>query len=67
MTVSIDPQHPQLQAWLKEGLSLEVHTLNHPCPCLARGNFQAASNTYHGWETLLVAILDPNRAVEVCW
>src|SRR5205814_6397491 len=48
MTVSIDPQHAQLQKWLKEGLSLDVHTLTHPCPCLAKGDFSAASTTYHG-------------------
>src|SRR5256886_16052273 len=32
MCTGPDPQHPQLQAWLKEGLSLEVHTLAHACP-----------------------------------
>src|SRR5213594_1253583 len=35
MTVSVDPRDPQLQTWLKEGLSLEAHTLSHPCPLLA--------------------------------
>jgi len=35
---ALDPAHPQLQAWLKEGLSLEIHTLSHPCPCLAKGD-----------------------------
>ncbi len=44
---------PRLQAWLAEGLSLEVHTLAHPCPCLAKGDFNAASNTYHGGVELL--------------
>src|SRR5436853_1871856 len=29
MTVRTDPLDPQLQAWLKEGLSLETHTLTH--------------------------------------
>lgn len=48
MTVSVDPQDPQLQTWLKEGLSLEVHTLTHPCPCLAKDDFQAAADTYNG-------------------
>jgi putative membrane-bound dehydrogenase-like protein len=47
MTVSIDPFAPQLGQWLKEGLSLEVHTLTHPCPCLAKGDFPAAADTYH--------------------
>src|SRR5437588_2082950 len=48
MTVKIEPQASQLQIWLKEGLSLEVHTLTHPCPCLAQGNFRAAADTYYG-------------------
>ena len=53
MTVSIDPKQAQLQSWLKEGLSLEVHTLTHPCPCLAQGDFAAASRTYHGCVELM--------------
>src|SRR5579883_1335087 len=32
MTNSVDPKDPQLQAWLKEGLSIECHTIDHPCP-----------------------------------
>ena len=50
---ALDPTHPQLQAWLKEGLSLEIHTLSHPCPCLAKGDFEAAANTYDGCVDLL--------------
>lgn len=45
-TNSIDPQEPQLQSWLKEGLSLEVHTVDHPCPLLKDGDFAAAKSTY---------------------
>lgn len=44
----IDPQEPQYQAWLKEGLSLEVHTLSHPCPILDGKNFQSAVNEFQG-------------------
>ncbi|MBI3850151.1 MAG: VCBS repeat-containing protein [Verrucomicrobia bacterium] len=58
MCNALDPQHPQLQAWLKEGLSLEVHTLTHPCPLLARSNFTAAADTYHGCVDLLNRIPD---------
>ena len=29
-TNSVNPQDPQLQSWIKEGLSLEVHTIDHP-------------------------------------
>ena len=44
---------PLLQQWLKEGLSVEVHTLTHPCPLLAKGSFAAAANTYHGGVDLM--------------
>ncbi|HMJ67200.1 MAG TPA: PVC-type heme-binding CxxCH protein [Candidatus Binatia bacterium] len=50
---ALDPTNPQLQAWLKEGLSLEIHTLSHPCPLLRKGDFTAAENTYHGCVDLL--------------
>jgi len=53
MTCSIDAQSPRLQTWLKEGLSLEVHTLTHPCPLLSRSNFGAAAETYYGCIDLL--------------
>ena len=48
-----DVSNPQFQAWLKEGMSLEVHTLTHPCPCLARSNFLSAANNYHDCVDLL--------------
>ncbi len=38
---------PRLQAWLKEGLSIEVHTISHPCPLLQKGDFAEAAKTYH--------------------
>ena len=50
---SITPTEPLLQQWLKEGLSVEVHTLTHPCPLLAKGNFAAAAKTYHGGVDLM--------------
>jgi putative membrane-bound dehydrogenase-like protein len=34
MTCRADPKDPQLAAWLKEGLSIECHTWDHPCPLL---------------------------------
>lgn len=46
MTNKIDPREPQLQDWLKEGLSLEVHTYDHPCPLLRKGDFAAAKASY---------------------
>src|SRR5438874_10019290 len=42
---TIDPQGPRLADWLREGVSIEVHTFTHPCPILARTNFQAAVDT----------------------
>jgi hypothetical protein len=46
MTLGVDPSHPRLQQWLKEGVSLETHTADHPCPCLKGGDFAAAKSTY---------------------
>ena len=47
---------PQLAAWIKEGLSIEVHTLAHPCPLLQRGSFTNAANTYHGGVDLIASV-----------
>lgn len=53
MTCRVDPQSPQVQAWLKEGLSIEVHTLTHPCPLLQKGDFAEARRTVHGGVDLI--------------
>jgi putative membrane-bound dehydrogenase-like protein len=53
MTCRVDPKDPRLQGWLKEGLSLEVHTLSHPCPCLQKGDLAEAARTYHGCVDLM--------------
>ncbi len=53
MTCRVDPKDPRLQGWIKEGLSLEVHTLTHPCPCLQKGDFAEAARTYHGCVDLM--------------
>ena len=50
---AVAPTNAQLQSWLKEGVSLEVHTLAHPCPCLQKGDFAAAANTFHGCVELM--------------
>ena len=47
MTNQVTPNDPQLQAWLEEGLSIECHTLTHPCPFLQKGDFAEAARTYH--------------------
>ncbi len=61
-TNSVDPKHAQLQAWLKEGVTFEVHTITHPCPCLGAGpglhnstsgDIKKAKATYDGCVDLL--------------
>lgn len=46
MTCDVKPSDPQLAAWLKEGLSIECHTADHPCPLLQKSDFAAAKSTY---------------------
>ncbi len=46
MTCTIDPKDEHLQQWLKEGVSLECHTVDHPCPLLQGGDFAKAKSTY---------------------
>lgn len=54
-----DPKHPNMQWLLGQGVSLETHTLSHPCPLLQRLDFNKASNDYHGCVDLLAQI--PNN------
>ncbi len=60
LTNRIQPEDPQVQAWLKEGLSIEVHTLTHPCPLLQKGNFRQSFNVVHGGVDLLSQIKGNN-------
>jgi putative membrane-bound dehydrogenase-like protein len=46
MTCNVKPDDPQLAQWLGEGLSIEVHTVDHPCPLLQAGDFATAKSTY---------------------
>jgi putative membrane-bound dehydrogenase-like protein len=46
MTCNVNPKDEQLQQWLAEGLSIEVHTVDHPCPLLTGGDFKKAKSTY---------------------
>ncbi len=59
MTCHVDPQDPQLQAWLQEGVSFETHTVDHPCPCLQSGQFEQAKSTYDRCVDMVSAI--PNN------
>jgi putative membrane-bound dehydrogenase-like protein len=45
-----------VKRWLAEGVSLECHTIAHPCPLCQKGDFAAASATYHDCVDLLNAI-----------
>jgi putative membrane-bound dehydrogenase-like protein len=46
MTCNVKPDDPLLAQWLSEGLSLEVHTVDHPCPLLQGGDLAKAKSTY---------------------
>jgi len=46
MTCRVKPENPQLKSWLDEGLSLETHTVDHPCPLFKEGNFAKAKSTF---------------------
>ncbi len=56
MTNRLDPKDARLQVWLKEGLSLETHTFDHPCPFLQGGDFARARSTYERCVDLLSAV-----------
>lgn len=56
MVNTIAPTNAQLQSWLKEGVSLECHTIAHPCPLCQRGDFNSASTNYHASVDLMSSI-----------
>ncbi len=56
MTCQVDPRHPHLQTWLKEGVSLETHTVDHPCPLLQGGDFAKATSTFDRCVDLLASV-----------
>jgi putative membrane-bound dehydrogenase-like protein len=58
MTCQVDPKHPHLQTWLKEGVSLETHTFDHPCP-LFKGDFDKSKATFDRAVDLLADV--PNN------
>jgi putative membrane-bound dehydrogenase-like protein len=59
MTCAVKPDDPQLQSWLQEGLSLECHTFDHPCPLLAGGDIAKSKATYDKCVDLMASI--PNN------
>ncbi|MCP4194399.1 MAG: polysaccharide deacetylase family protein [Planctomycetaceae bacterium] len=56
MTNQVDPQSSLLSAWVQEGLSIEIHTIDHPCPLLHGGDFQKARQTYDQCVDLMTRI-----------
>jgi putative membrane-bound dehydrogenase-like protein len=56
MTNQIKPDEPHLQRWLTEGVSLETHTLAHPCPLLAGNDFDKAKDTFDRCIDLMASI-----------
>ncbi|HEY4312829.1 MAG TPA: polysaccharide deacetylase family protein [Pirellulales bacterium] len=46
MACSVAPQIPELRQLRQQGVSIEVHTLDHPLPMLRRWDFDAAKSTY---------------------
>ena len=51
-----DPEHPNMQWFLKQGVSLEAHTTTHPCPLLQKGAFERAVSDFHRCVDLLAKI-----------
>lgn len=62
LACSVTPDDPQLQTWIQEGVSIDVHTVAHPCPLLGKGRFDFAKDTYDSCVELMNAIPN-NKAV----
>jgi hypothetical protein len=45
MTCTVDPNHPHLRKWLAEGVNIDVHTVDHPCPLLQGNDLAKAKST----------------------
>src|SRR5439155_1305030 len=56
MTNTVPVDDPHFAGWLKEGLSIESHTLTHPCPLLGKADFAEAARTVHESIDLLAKI-----------
>ncbi len=62
MTCHADPRDPLIQRLIEQGVTIEVHTIGHPCPLFAKGDFAAAVKAVHGGIDL-VAQIPNNRPV----
>ncbi len=56
MTCRLNPNEKHLQKWIEEGVSLEVHTFDHPCPILQGGSLAKAKATYDRCVDLLASV-----------
>jgi hypothetical protein len=56
LTCKIDPADERLQKWLAEGVGLDCHTVDHPCPLLKDGDFAKAKSTYDRCVDLLAQV-----------
>lgn len=56
MTCAVEPNEPHLQKWLQEGVSIECHTYDHPCPILRDGDLAKAKRTYDRCVDLMFSI-----------
>lgn len=61
LTNQVRPDDPRLQGWLDEGLSLECHTADHPCPLL-QADLAKARSTYE-WCVDQLSQVPRNRPV----
>ncbi len=62
MTCKVEPTNEQLQRWLAEGVGLDCHSIDHPCPILKDGDFAKAKSTYDRCVDLLASV-PSNRPV----
>jgi putative membrane-bound dehydrogenase-like protein len=56
MTCKVDPADPKLQAWRAEGVQFDVHTIDHFCPLLGHGGFEAARKSFEDCVDMMDAI-----------
>ena len=58
MTNQVDPNDEQVSRWIREGVTIDVHTIDHPCPCLQDSNFEQSRKTYNDCVDLMFEIPD---------
>ncbi len=58
MTNSAKADDPIVKKFIEEGVSIEVHSIGHPCPILSKGNFDAAKHSFDDCIDLLAKLPD---------